>query len=163
MQNLLYYLTFAAALGSGIVAGIFFAFSTFVMQALGRLAPAAGIAAMQHINVTVINPVFFAAFFGTAIVALAAVLLALLQWQTAPALLIVAGAALYIVGCVGVTMWFNVPLNNALEAAAPESAEGAALWTRYLADWTWWNSFRTVASGLAMIAFVAAVARLHSA
>ncbi|MDP1910032.1 MAG: hypothetical protein Q8K85_17170, partial [Hyphomicrobium sp.] len=61
MSSVIYGLTIAAALGSGIVAGIFFAFSTFIMQALGRVAPAAGIAAMQAINITVINPLFFAA------------------------------------------------------------------------------------------------------
>ncbi len=44
------------ALGSALVAGVFFAFSTFVMKALGRLQPEQGIAAMQSINVTVLNP-----------------------------------------------------------------------------------------------------------
>ena len=53
------------AIGAALVAGIFYAFSTFVMQALGRLAPREGIAAMQSINVVVINPLFFLAFFGT--------------------------------------------------------------------------------------------------
>ena len=55
----------ATAIGAALVAGIFYAFSTFVMQALGRLAPREGIAAMQSINVVVINPLFFLAFFGT--------------------------------------------------------------------------------------------------
>ena len=52
-----------SALGSALVAGIFFAFSTFVMKALGRLQPEQGIAAMQAINVTVLNPWFFTVFF----------------------------------------------------------------------------------------------------
>ena len=56
-----------SAIGSGLVGGIFFAFSTFIMKALHRLPPAQGIAAMQSINVVVINPLFLAAFFGTAI------------------------------------------------------------------------------------------------
>jgi hypothetical protein len=58
-------LTFAAAIGAGLVAGIFFAFSSFVMRALARIAPPQGIAAMQSINVAVINPVFMAVFLGT--------------------------------------------------------------------------------------------------
>ena len=65
MERLLYIATFAAALGAGLVAGIFFAFSTFVMGALGRLPQAAGISAMQSINVVVINPVFLSVFMGT--------------------------------------------------------------------------------------------------
>jgi uncharacterized membrane protein len=160
MSTVLYYLTFAAALGSGIVAGIFFGFSSFIMAALGRVAPAAGIAAMQQINITVINPWFFAAFFGTAVVGIAVAVLALFQWQSAPVLWLVAGAALYVIGCVIVTMIFNVPLNNALAAVSPESAEGAKLWARYLTDWTWWNSFRTAASALAMVAFVVGLTKL---
>lgn len=160
MSSLLYYLTFAAALGSGIVAGIFFGFSSFIMAALGRVAPAAGIAAMQQINITVINPWFFAAFFGTAILGIAVAVLALFQWQSAPVLLLVAGAALYVIGCVIVTMAFNVPLNNALAAVSPESTEGAKLWARYLTDWTWWNSFRTAASALAMVAFMVGLTKM---
>jgi uncharacterized membrane protein len=59
-------LSVATALGSGLVAGFFFAFSICVMRALGRLPPEQGIAAMQSINVVVLNPWFFTAFFGTA-------------------------------------------------------------------------------------------------
>jgi len=55
-NNLLLALTLLSALGSGLIAGAFFAFSTFVMGALGRLPAAHGIAAMQSINVVVINP-----------------------------------------------------------------------------------------------------------
>jgi len=45
-----------AALGCGLVGGIFFAFSTFIMKALKRLPPYQGIESMQAINITVINP-----------------------------------------------------------------------------------------------------------
>ncbi|MEH2408541.1 anthrone oxygenase family protein [Nostoc sp.] len=55
-----------SALGCGLIAGVFFAFSTFVMNALARLQPAQGITAMQSINITVINPLFMAVFLGTA-------------------------------------------------------------------------------------------------
>ena len=65
MNNLFYLLTFVAAL-SGLVAGIFFAFSNFVMKALARVSPGQGIAAMQSINVVVLNRWFFAVFLGTA-------------------------------------------------------------------------------------------------
>ena len=159
MSSVIYVLTIVAVLGSGIVAGIFFAFSTFIMQALGRVAPAAGIAAMQQINITVINPLFFAAFFGTALIAILLVVLALVQGQSA-LLWLVAGALLYIVGCVAVTIIFNVPLNDALAKLAPESADAAKLWAVYLVDWTWWNSVRTIASALAMLAFVVGLTRL---
>ncbi len=42
--------------------------------------------------------------------------------------LLLLGSLLYLVGTIGVTMVFNIPLNNALAAARPETAEAAALW-----------------------------------
>jgi uncharacterized membrane protein len=65
-DQLFFALTLAAALGCGLLAGLFFAFSVSVMKALARLPSAEGITAMQSINVTIINPVFLATFFGTA-------------------------------------------------------------------------------------------------
>jgi len=49
-DRLLFGLTLVSALGCGLTAGVFFAFSSFVMKALGRIQPAQGIAAMQSIN-----------------------------------------------------------------------------------------------------------------
>ena len=150
-------LILVAALGSGLIAGVFFAFSTFVMTALGRLPPAQGIAAMQSINVAVINPVFLGTLFGTGVVCVVLAVVALLGWQAPGAAWLLAGSLLYVVGDVGVTMAFNVPLNNALAAADPGSAEGAALWARYLTGWTAWNHVRTVAGLAATAAFILAL------
>src|SRR5260221_582131 len=67
IDRLLFAMTLFSALGTRLMAGLFFAFSSFVMAALGRLPPAGGIAAMQSINVAVLNPLFFAAFLGPAV------------------------------------------------------------------------------------------------
>jgi uncharacterized membrane protein len=155
--GLLVALTFVAALGSGLIAGIFFAFSTFVMRALGRLPPDQGIAAMQSVNVAVINPWFFAAFFGTGAACVVVAIAALFRWSAPGAIYLLAGGLLYVVGTILVTMLFNVPLNDALAAAEPGSAEAASLWTRYLAEWTAWNHLRTAASLAAAAAFVLAL------
>jgi uncharacterized membrane protein len=58
MDGFLFALTLFAALGCGVVAGVFFAFSAFVMRALARLPAQQGIAAMQAINVAAVTPVF---------------------------------------------------------------------------------------------------------
>ena len=146
INNLLFVLTLVSALGSGLIAGAFFAFSTFVMGALGRIPAAHGIAAMQSINVVVINPWFLGVFIGTAATCAALVVAALLKWQEPGALLLLIGALLYFVGTFVVTMMFNVPLNDALAAVEPASVEGASLWTRYLSTWTNWNHVRTIAA-----------------
>lgn len=133
-----------SALGCGLVAGVFFAFSTFVMPALARLQPAQGIAAMQSINITAINPLFMTAIFGTAA---ACILLAISSFKLhqSNAYLLV-GSLLYLVGTVVVTIAFNVPLNDALAKVEPDSIEGANLWAKYLNNWTLWNHVRTIAA-----------------
>lgn len=149
--------TFLAALGSGLMAGLFFAFSTSVMSALGRMPPPAGISAMQSINVTILNPVFFAVFFGTALMSIVLIAGALAGWSDMSAAALLAGGVLYLAGCMAVTMVFNVPLNNALAATAADSAEGAVIWSRYLAEWVPWNHVRTVACLASCAAFIQAL------
>lgn len=149
--------TLLCALGCGLLAGFFFAFSVCVMKALGRLPPAQGIAAMQSINVVVINPVFLPAFLGTAVLCGLALIRALLSWQAPAAPWSLAGGLLYVVGTFLVTMLFNVPRNNALAALAPASSEAAALWTGYLSGWTAWNHVRMLASLAASASFTVAL------
>lgn len=149
-------LVLLSALGSGLVGGIFFAFSTFVLGALARLPAPQGIAAMQSINIVVINLLFMAAFMGTAVLCLIVAAAALFGWAGPHPSLVVAGAVLYIVGNIVVTMMGNVPLNNALAAVDPASAEGAATWARYVPDWGVWNHVRTVTGLAAAACFIIA-------
>jgi uncharacterized membrane protein len=135
-----------AAIGCGLIAGVFFAFSTFVMKALAQQPAAQGIAAMQAINITVINPWFMTVFLGTAIACIGITIAVLLKWHQPNAVYLLIGSLLYLVGTFGVTMVCNVPLNDALAIVDPNSADGATLWAKYLIDWTFWNHVRTVAS-----------------
>ena len=81
VNNLLSVITFSAALGSGLMAGLFFVFSNSVMKALAALPPDKGIAAMQAINVAIVNPLFLAVFLGTAAACLSATIFALARWH----------------------------------------------------------------------------------
>ena len=145
-MTLLLALEFATALGCGLAAGVFFAFSTFVMNALARLPAAQGIAGMQSINVAVINPWFMTALFGTAAACVVLVAASLLTWRAPGAACLLAGSALYLVGAILVTMLFNVPLNQALAKVEASSADSAGHWAGYVARWTAWNHVRTAAS-----------------
>lgn len=153
-MSILMILEIAAAAGAGLTAGIFYAFSTFVMAALARLPAEQGIAAMNSINVTVINPWFMAVFMGTPVLCVIVAILAVLRWNEPGTLLIIAACAIYVLGSFAVTMFFNVPLNDALAAAAPGSSESVALWARYLTEWTFWNHVRTALPLVAMVLFV---------
>ena len=146
MNDLLFTLTLITALGSGLVAGMLFVFSSSVMKALNRLPPAQGIAAMQSINVVVINPWFLGAFFGTAAACVLVVVFSLLRWNEAEAVYLLSGGLAYLIGTVLVTMAFNVPRNEALAAADPQSDDGARLWAGYVTSWTAWNHERTAAA-----------------
>ena len=117
MKNVLDVLTLAGALGSGLVAGIFFPFSSFVMRALSQLPERGGIAAMKALNVTVLKPAFFLAFFGTGAVCLPLTVLALRSTAGTSRVYLLAACGLYLFGCLLVTMAFNVPLNNQLASA----------------------------------------------
>jgi uncharacterized membrane protein len=149
--------TLVCALGCGLAAGFFFAFSICVMRALGKLPPVHGIGAMQSINLVVINPWFLAVFFGTGAACGLAVVWSLWQWRDPRAVYWLVGGALYLAGTILVTMLFNVPRNNALAAADPSNAEAAGLWTDYLSKWTAWNHVRTIAALLAAASFTIAL------
>jgi uncharacterized membrane protein len=153
LMSLLLILEFTAALGVALMAGLYFIFSVAIMTALARIAPASGMAAMQSINVVILNPWFLLAFAGTAVVCAVLAVMALLRWSEPGAALLLVACALYLVGNIVVTMVFNVPLNNALAAADPASTGGAALWSRYLSTWTAWNHVRTL-SCLAALALL---------
>jgi uncharacterized membrane protein len=162
LDRYLFVLTFTAAIGCGLIAGVFFAFSTFVMPALARLQPSQGIAAMQSINITAINPLFMLALFGTAVACLFIVIFALLHWHQSGTIYLSIGSVLYLVGAILVTMLGNVPLNNALALVSdlpsaivkPDSFDGATLWAKYLTDWTFWNHVRTLAALAASAIFI---------
>ena len=146
----------AAALGAGLMAGLFFTFSTFVMRALASLPPAPGAAAMKAINVFILNPVFLVVFLGTGVTGgVAAVLSVARSSPRAPYLL--AGALLYLLGVLGVTFACNVPRNNALAAVEPGSPAGAQVWAGYVPGWTRWNHVRTLAALAATAAFTLAL------
>ncbi len=154
MLNLVILVT---ALGAGIIGGVFYGFSSFVMDSLAALPPAQGVAAWQSINVTVNNPSFMGPFVGTALLSGVLLVVSLLRWHDAGSAWLLAGSLLYIVGCFGVTAAFNVPLNDAVAAVTPTSAEAATLWSTFLPTWTNWNTVRTIASLAAAIAFILAV------
>ena len=132
------------AVGCGLVSGIFFAFSSFIMPGLEKLAPDQGIAAMQSINRLAITPLFMTALFGTALLCLVLIVWAALAWERPQSRWIAPAGALYLIGAIGVTIAANVPRNDALEKLDPAAASSAARWATYLSEWTAFNHVRTV-------------------
>jgi uncharacterized membrane protein len=157
-DDAIFVMRFAAAIGCGLMAGLFFAFSTSVMHALGRIPPPAGMAAMQAINTAILNPVFLTVFLGTAVLCLSVAGVSVWRWAEAGALLCAIGAVLYFVGVFLVTIVVNVPMNNALASGTPDDPASLRRWAIYLARWTAWNHVRTIAALLAAMALTLGLA-----
>ena len=134
-------LTVIAALGCGVVAGVFFAFSVMVMRSLAKLPAAHGIAAMQAINAAALRPMFMGVFLGTTALCAAVVVAALVDWETASAY-VVAGGLVYLLGVFGLTGGYHVPRNEALDRVEPTAPDAPAHWTRYVREWTAANHVR---------------------
>ena len=156
-QFLMPALLWFSILGSGLLAGVYFAFSAFVMTALGRLDQATGIAAMNAVDAAIVRSLFMPVFLGTTLAAASLAVLGFLRWGEPGATALLAGGVIYVLGMFVVTVAFNVPLNDALAAVEPSSVEAEELWTRYLRDWTIWHHVRTLASMIALAAFVFAL------
>jgi uncharacterized membrane protein len=150
-------LTVAATLGCGLGAGVFFAFSSFVMPGLRRLPAPQGIAAMQSINITAVTPVFMIQLFGTALLCAVLVVLGVLRLGQPSAIFLILGGLAYLLGAILLTGVFHVPRNNALATVDPTTADAAEHWARYLREWTIGNHVRALASTLATGLLVAAL------
>jgi len=156
MDRLASLLAWASTLGTALMAGVFFAFSSFVMPALGRLPAAQGIATMQAINRTAMQKPFLSTFLATGLVCLLLAGLSIAGWADVRARYRFAGCLLFLVGTFTVTRVANVPRNQAVDALDPSSAQAATYWLTYLSEWTAWNHVRTVAALVALVLLILA-------
>ena len=149
------FLLWFCALGCGLLGGLYFAFSFFIMRALDSLGPATGAAAMSAVNVFILRSLFMPVFLLTSLASVVLIVMGTLRWPEPGSALLVAGGSVYFVGMFVVTMVCNVPLNNELQAQGAASIDAA--WRRYLVTWTRWNHVRTLASLAASALFIAAL------
>jgi uncharacterized membrane protein len=140
-----------------VIAGLYFAFSAFIMTALDRAGAATGTAAMNSINVVILKSLFMPLFWATTLASLALAVIGLVHWREPGGVMVAAAGLIYVIGMFGITIVCNVPLNNALAAADPQTASGVAMWGRYIKEWTMWNHLRTVASLVGSVLFVMAI------
>ena len=146
-------LALVLAIGSGLIGGVFFAFSTFIMRALGRVPASEGVRAMQAINVTVLTPWFLGIFLGTGVGCGALLALLFVRGRPEGSGVLIGAATTYLVGSILVTIAFNIPRNERLARVEADAPETAALWDGYLREWTFWNHVRTAASVAAAMLF----------
>jgi len=143
-----------SALGCGLIAGVFYAFSSFVMPALSRLPAAQGVQVMHEINRMAVTKPFLVVFVGTALSCLLLALVSALDLGNAPARWRLVASASYLVGTFLLTIAYHVPRNEALDRVSPASLEAAARWASYLAEWVPGNHVRAGAALLGLIGLI---------
>lgn len=150
MSPIFFFLMQIAILAYALVGGVFLAFSDFIMRSLAHTAGASGVEAMQTINREVFRWVFMSLFLGMAATSLIISGYAAINLEGPAGTLILLSGVVYLIGCFGVTVVFNVPMNEALASMDGSSEATRDYWIgTYLPRWTFWNTVRTFASGLA--------------
>ena len=155
-MSLLEWVLLVTAVLCGVAGGVFFAFSTYVMPALDRVAPAQAVAAMQAINVAAVAP-FTTVQGAPAVLSVALIVDALLDWRGTASALIVAAGVVYLGGLIALTGAYHVPRNNELDRVDAAGPKAAAAWRRYAGPWTRGNHVRALAGVLAAGLFIAAL------
>ena len=153
MPSLLVTLSTASILLCGAIFGFFYAWVCSTMWGLDQADPRVAIAAMQAMNASVRNIVFFPAFFLTPVAMLTTAALAWLAGGRRSAGLFAGAAVVYLIGGLALTLTINVPLNEAL-ALQPDGlnfAEASRIWAEYSQPWQFWNQVRTGASGVSLL------------
>lgn len=138
-----------ATLSTGVMAGLFFTWSNIVTTGIGRLNDLEYLRAFQSMNQTILNPAFFIAFFGPALLV---PLSSFLHFKSLPNYLfwmLIGASLLYLVGVIVVTVVGNIPLNNVLERSILDgfSLEDAkSLRDKFEDRWNFLNWIRTYCS-----------------
>ena len=133
-------------LAYALVGGVFLAFSDFIMRSLARTSGTGGVEAMQVINREVFRWIFMTFFLGMAAVSIVVSGYGAMSLETPAGTLITLSGLIYLIGCFGVTVAFNVPMNEVLAGMDPSADATREYWTNtYLPRWTFWNSVRTAA------------------
>ncbi len=146
-----------SVIACGVVSGVFLTFSDFVMRSLDAARTAAGVEVMQVINREVYKSVFMFLFLGMAALSLFLVVYAYFRLAGPATSWVMAGGTIYFTGVFVVSVVFNVPMNNRLEAKEYSGTEAATYWTNtYMPHWTFWNCIRAISSAVAAVCYLVA-------
>ena len=149
MSTAFFFLIQFAVLAYAFVGGVFLAFSDFIMRSLAITGGHGGIEAMQVINREVFRWVFMALFLGMAAVSPIIAGYGAFGLSGPAGMLVTLAGLVYLIGCFGVTVFFNVPMNEALGRMEMSSDTTRDYWLQtYVSRWTFWNSVRTIACAL---------------
>lgn len=125
-------------------AGLLYDFSVDIVPALRSTRGTTHISMMQVINRKIENPMFFLSFFGPIVLLPWA---AILHWGKPQFPWLLAASAIQILGCEGVTVAGNIPLNNKLakiDANKLSEPEADRLRKEFQGPGTPWMQFHAI-------------------
>lgn len=136
-----------AALTTGLLAGVFYAYASSVMLALGKFDDKTFVEVFNKINVVIVNPVFMLSFLGSVLFSIAAAVTHLRSDLRPVLLWIAVGLVLNLVSFF-ISAGFNIPLNNQLATAtdAHGPVDFHALREQFETPWNAWNVVRALAN-----------------
>ena len=146
----------AFVIACGLVAGVFLAFSDFVMKSLAASNPASGIESMQIINRKVFRTLFMVLLLGMSAFSPLLIGYAYFYVSGPASAWVMAGGTIYLVGVFLVSLVFNVPMNQRLDAMDHASSDAVSYWKTYVPVWSFWNHIRAISSGGSAICYLVA-------
>ena len=150
------YACLGIGLSSALVAGVFLAFSDFIMRALISANPIGAIESMQEINVTVLRSVFLTTFFALVPATIGLSIVSVSNFESGAKSLVLAGTAIYLLTVILVTIFGNVPMNKKLALMPSSSPEAIYYWRHYGRGWTQLNHLRTIGAFVTAVCFLLA-------
>lgn len=141
-------------LTTALIAGLFYGYSCSVNIGLGRLSDREYLAAMQSINVAILNPLFFLSFMGTLFLLPAS---CYLNYGRPAFMVLLLAMLVYLIGVFGVTILGNVPLNDALakfNVTGASVSEIANQRTRFEEPWNKLHTIRTIAAVVSVVLMI---------
>ena len=142
------YLQIATAIYCWLIAGVFFAFSDFIMRSLAAAPAPSGITAMQSINRVIYRSVFVTGLFIVSAMSILLTGMVYLGDHPVPVATVIS-CLVFLLGVMGVTISRSIPLNERLDGIQPDAAQAEMVWSHYLRVWGRWNHVRTIASAVA--------------
>ena len=139
---------------TGLMGGIYFAFSIFLLKSLSQLPELQAARAMNKINDVIVNTVFLPMFIVSTLWYAGLIIWSIVHWQNLNSAYLITAALVYIVGMFLVTAFGNVPLNNRLQRSASSDAALIRCWRRYHRQWAELNHLRTISCTVSLVLLV---------
>ncbi|WP_257668956.1 anthrone oxygenase family protein [Parapedobacter tibetensis] len=142
---------------TGLLAGLFYGYQCSVINGLGRLNDKAYLLAFRSINKAILNPVFFLSFMGSLFILAISTFVFYKTGDTQILPYVVTSLIIYAIGVFGITVAFNVPLNESLASSDINTLSANQLKEMRLqfeGTWNKWHLIRTIASIASFICLI---------